>query len=113
MDQMGKTSMETAPALADEEHRQGLPMHHLAWLEDDVPGWSLSLVTTVLHATGPHHRSKHLVPAKTGSWGHLEPCAPSQKARSPWLHHAWTHPTGKSSGINALWLPPVSNQSLQ
>lgn len=29
-DQMGKKNMETAPALAHEEHRQGLLMHHLA-----------------------------------------------------------------------------------
>lgn len=71
---MGKKNMETAPALAHKEHRQGLPMHHLAWLEDDAPRWFLSPVATVLHATGPHHGSKHLVAAKTGSWGHLEPC---------------------------------------
>lgn len=113
---MGKKNTETAPALAHEEHRQGLLMHHLAWLEDDTPGQSLSLVATVLHATGPHHGSKHLVPANTGSWGHLEPCDhhPPQKSRFPWLHRARMCAMGKkSSGIKALWLPPMSNQSLQ
>lgn len=67
----------------------------------------------MLHATRPQQASKHLVPAHTGSWGHLEPCDPHHKARSPWLRHAGTCPTGKSSGIKALWLPPVSNESLQ
>ena len=69
---MGKKSMEAAPALAHKEHRQGLPMHHLAWLEDDAPRWSLSLESTMLHATGPHHP----VPAETGSRGCPEPWTP-------------------------------------
>lgn len=110
---MGMKSMETALAAAHRDSGQGLSMHHLAWLEDDAPRWSLSLVATMPCATKPCQGSEHLVPAETGSWGHLEPCDPCQKARSPQLHCVRMGPMHKSSGINTLWLPPVSNQSLQ
>lgn len=110
---MGMKSTETALAAAHRDSGQGLSMHHLAWLEDDAPRWSFSLVATMPRATKPCQGSEHLVPAETGSWGHLEPCDPRQKARSPQLHCVRTGPMHKSSGINTLWLPPVSNQSLQ
>ena len=81
---MGKKSMETAPASAHKESRQGLPTHSLARLEDDAPRWSLSVLATMLRATGPRHGSKHLVPAETGSWGHPEPCdLPARKPHPP------------------------------
>lgn len=39
---IGEKSMETALAAAHRDSRQGLPVHHLAWLQDDAPRWSLS-----------------------------------------------------------------------
>lgn len=36
----------------------------------------------MLCATKPCQGSEHLIP-ETGNWGHLEPCDPCQKARSP------------------------------
>lgn len=102
-----------APTLVHKESRQSLPMHHLYWLEDDAPRWSLSLVATMLRATRPCHGPKPLVPAEMGSRGHLEPWDPLPGSRSPWLHCVRMCPTGKGSGINTLWLPPMFNQSLQ